>query len=297
MKKNKNEHEIDLNKYEDLEGLSLKEMNFGLWFSENRAKITKLIIVVLILICAGFFIYSSYNYFVYFLNGSTKVNPDSNVTVSSPRNVVSDIVVSAPQIFKSGESYDLTVLIANANDKFTARFKYCFNINDNAVSCGSDFILPAEEKYILTLGQRIETAAPEVSFKITDIFWQRIDNHKIPDWAVFASNRLNFGLENINLTLAKDTGLAEKGGFDSLEFNIINRTAFGYYDVPLKIAFYRGSELVGVNSFIVKNFLAGEERTIRLNWLGNLSGVTRTEIRPELNLLDDNIYLNYQGAK
>lgn len=296
MKKNKNEHEIDLNKYEDLEGLSLKEMNFGLWLSENRAKITKLIIIILIFICAGFFIYSSYHYVVYFLNSSSEEGINSNITVSAPRNIVSEIKTSIPQVFKNGEAYDLVTLITNPNNKFIAHFEYCFTVNDAEQGCSSGFVLPAEEKYLFSLGQKIETANPEVNFKITNIFWQRVDSHKIPDWTSFANNRLNFNLKNINLVLAKDVNLSEKAGFDYLEFNISNDTAFGYYEVPLNIAFYSGSELIGVNKYVIKDFLAGEERVARLNWLGNLSGVTRTEIRPELNILDDSIYLKYQGV-
>jgi len=299
MAKNKNGQEIDLSKYEDLSGLSVNKMNFGLWLSENRAKILRIIIICLIAISAFFFIYSSYSYIVYFLNGSTSKDLVSLVksNVVSQRNVVSDIIVSTPQIFRSGESYDLVVTIKNPNDKFFAHFNYCFNIEGKSPFCSSSFALPGEEKYVVALGQKIGTDQPAVSFKINSVSWQRIDTHKIIDWNTFASDRLNFSLENVNLALADESGLSEKVGLDSLDFTITNRTAFGYYEVPLSIAFYRDSELVGVNHYVVKDFLAGESKSVRLSWLGGLPNITRTSVKPELDLSDDSIYLKYQGFK
>lgn len=295
MAKNKNNHDLDLDRYEDLNGLSLKKMNFGLWLSENRAKMTKSIIALLIVISAGFFIYSSYHYVRYFLDGRNSGGAETNVSVLSPRKVVSDLLIAAPQIFKSGETYDLAVNISNPNDKFTGNFQYCFAINDSPVSCGRGFIMPGEEKYLFALGQKIEAVAPEINFRVTDVFWQRIDAHKIPDWPSFVASHLNFTVEGLKLTLGSTRNSGDKASLDSLEFSITNNSAYGYYEVPLKISFYNGSELVGVNSYVVTNFLAGQKRSVRLSWLSGLGSVTRTEIRPELNLLDDNIYLKYQG--
>lgn len=299
MSKDKNNQEVDLSKYKDLNGLSVGKMEFGLWLSENRGRIMKIVIIGLIALSVFFFVYSSYNYAVYFLTGSTQEDAialiKSNVT--SQRNVTADFVVSAPQIFKSGEAYDLVVSIKNPNDKFYANFTYCFLNGSQELACGSNFIMPGEEKYVSVLGQKIDTAALTVSFKFNTTSWRRVDTHIIPDWNSLANSRLNFYFEGINLSLANESGLSEQIGLDSLEFTVTNRTSYGYYEVPLSISFYSGSELVGVNRYIMKSFLASESRFVRLSWLGGLSGVTRTEIRPELNLSDDSIYLNYQGAK
>lgn len=297
MAKDKNDQEIDLNKYKDLDGLSLKKMNFGLWLSESRGKIMKIIIILLIALSAFFFIYSSYNYFIYFLVGDNKESEIafSNSSVLSPRKVVSELIISEPKIFKSGETYDLVTLLKNPNDKFIGTFEYCFSGNEKIINCSGSFILPGEEKYVFSLGQKIDDASTIV-FKVNNMVWQRVDNRQIPNWSSFASNRLNFGLENINLALARESGLSEKLGFNSLEFTINNRTAFGYYEVPLSIALYSGSELVGFNSYVLKDFLAGETKNVRLSWLGGLENVSRTEIRPVLNILDDSIYLKYQGS-
>ena len=293
MKKDKNNLEIDLNKYKDPSGLSLDKLNFGLWFSENRKKITKIIIICLICISAFFFLYSTYNYLIYFFSGS-KIDEDTMI-VSSPKNNVADLIIGTPYVLKSNDSYDIISTISNPNTKFFASFKYCFNNEAGEISCGSNFILPGEDKYISALGQKINNGVDTVSFKIKEISWQRIDTHKIIDWPSFSSEHLKFTIKNINLNLDSDDNLNLKKGLDSLEFTINNKSNFSYYEVPLDIVFYRDSEIVGANKTVVKNFLAGESRTINISWPAMLSGVNRTDIRPELNLLNDGIYLKYQG--
>lgn len=300
MAKDKNNHEIDLSKYKDPSGLSVKEMNFGLWLSENRKRITKITIIFLIALSAFFFVYSSYNYVIYFLNSSAEeagVASLVNSTVTSQRNVALDITVKTPQIFKNGETYDLTANIFNPNEKFAATFKYCFVIEKTDINCGDGFILPKEEKYIFALGQNINSDSPAVNFEIRSVSWQRIDTRTIPDWDSFAGSHLNFSLKGIKFTPAAVSGVSGTSNLSSLEFTITNLTNYGYYEVPLNISFYKGSELVGVNYFIAKDFLAGEDRFVRLNWVSNIPQSVRVEIRPNLNLLDDSIYLKYQGVK
>ncbi len=299
MSKDKNNQEIDLAKYRDPSGLSLKKMNFGLWLSEHHKKIMNFIVFGLIALSAFFFLYSTYNYIVYFVEKPNAAEEAANVnsSVSSQRDLITDLKVSSPQIFHSGETYDLVAKISNPNDKFSGQMQYCFQINGVDSSCGSEFILPAEEKYVFALGTKVSAVSPVVSFNLKTISWQRVDNHLIPDWASFYNARINFKIDDINLAAAGQSGLSEKVDLDSLEFKITNRSPFAYYEVPLKIAFYSGTELVGVNSYVVQNFLAGEARSVHLSWSGGFGSVTRTEIKPNLNLLSDNIYLKYQGAQ
>jgi len=82
-----------------------------------------------------------------------------------------------------------------------------------------------------------------------------------------------------------------------LEFKITNQTAYAYYEAPLQILLYSGSELVGVQTYSVNNFLAGEKRNVNLSWPGGLQTVSRTEVKPNINILDDDVYLKYQGEK
>ncbi len=298
MSKDKNTNGIDLSKYKDLDSVSLKKMNFGLWLSENRKHITKIVIIFLIALSVFFFVYSLYNYVIYFRDIKAEKENIVDVTgssVVSQRNVAADLVVRAPQIFKNNGNYDLVASVSNPNDKFSASFQYCFVVNKTDVGCSSVHILPSEEKYVLSLGQKLDAEYPSATFEIRNISWKRINAHDIPDWNYFYNERLNFGLKDIKFTPAGSNTSTGKNNLSSLEFNISNLTNYGYYSVPLNIALYNGSDLVGVNIFIVNNFLAGETKGVSLSWLSNISRATRVEIRPNLNILDDSIYLKYQG--
>ncbi|MFA5184583.1 MAG: hypothetical protein WC456_03615 [Patescibacteria group bacterium] len=287
--------DIDLKNYDDPTGISLRELNFGLWLSENRQKLLKVLTVGLIVLCAFFFIYSSYGLINYFLAG----DPNAEITVAvptSPRQLTVDLEIAPLEIFSHDEQVDLAVKLRNQNDKFMATFKYCFTLAGEDLACGEGFILPASEKYIFALGQRLSGSQSEAAFAITDIFWRRINAHQIPDWNAYLASRLDFSVSELSFSAGAMNSLSDKINLNSLSFSIQNQTAYSYYEVPLNILLYSGAELVGVNRYILQDFLAGAERQIKMVWPDNLGGVNRTEIVPDLNIIDEAAYLKYQGA-
>jgi hypothetical protein len=291
MLKDKNDKEIDLSKYQDPSGLSLKKLSFGLWFSEKRKIINRILIILLISISVFFFSYSIYNYVVYFLNDSVENEP--LVTVTSPKNQVADLVIFNPQAFKINGVYDLSAFLKNPNDRFSATFKYCFLIGEEEFLCNTSFILPNEEKLLMAFNKEIDNLNTNVSLEISEIAWRRIDNREIPNWNQFLSERLNFSLRDVNLLASGD----HDSSLNDLSFVITNLSPYSYYEVPLNISFYRSENLVGIHRYIITNFMSGEDKIIHLNWVSNLSGVTQTEIQPEINILDESVYLKYQGNR
>lgn len=295
--KNNRPDESILEKYEDQGGVSLKEMNFGLWLSENRKQIRRAVVIILIIICAGLFVYSSYNYFVYIFSGRKGDNLTSSLLQAS-RNQVQEMEIGDLRVFKNGEKVDLAVKLKNGNEKFFAKFQYCFLAEGQEFGCGTSFVLPQEEKYLLSLGQKNESVSQggAVSLEIKDVFWQRINSHQINDWGDFAFNRLNFAVSDLSFAAANRSGLSDKVNLNALNFTIKNATAYSYYEVPLNILLFNGEELVGVNQYLLNGFLAGQEENVKLSWPGDLGYVSRTDIDPDLNILDDSVYRRYQGA-
>lgn len=287
--------EIDLKNYEDQTGLSEKKLNFGLWIAENRRKIMKIIIISLVAISAFFFIYSSYNYIIYFISGDPNAQIISNNLTVSPRKVTEDLSVSSVRALANDGRYDLTVQISNPNAKFMANFDYCFKKGETDIVCGSSFILPGETKHVVELAQPYSGSISEISFSVSGIFWRRIDTRQIPDWAAFFGQRLDFAIFDLNYAPASVSGLSDKVNLNTLDFSIKNQTAYGYYEAPLDIFLYSGSEMIAVNRYILKNFLPGETRTVKLSWPGQFVSVNRTEVVPNVNIMDDSVYLKYQG--
>lgn len=294
-KKENSNQEIDLMKYQDQSGVSLKEMNFGLWLSDNRKKILKVITILLIILCAFFIIYSSYNYITYFLAGNPNEQIITTDVSQSPRNITNELEISSIQVFSSNGRYDFVARVNNPNPKFVATFKYCFTELDENKVCGDDFILPNEEKYIMALGQGIQGSVSDISFKLIGSFWQRINAHQIPDWLSFKASRLNFIMSNLDFSTLDSQVVAGTSGYNSLYFSIKNETPYSYYQAPLSILLFSGSELVGVNRYLLNNFLSGENREVKISWPGRLTGVNRTEVRPDINIISEAVYLKYQG--
>lgn len=290
MDKDKKLEEERLKKYKDLSGLSVREMNFGLWVAEHRRLITRSTTIFLILISAFFFIYSTYAYIIYFMRGPIDNQPENQVL--SPRKVVDDIIIGPIMSFRSGSSSDLAVEITNPNDNFWAEFRYCFYQGETSIYCERSFLLPSEKKHTFALGVDLPGSGV-VSFKIDDIFWSRINRHQIADWSVFLAERTDFEFYDIQFLNSSKSGLSELVKFNTLEFSAYNHSAFNFYELPIEILMYSGSQIVGVDRYIIKEFMAGERRSIKISWAGDVSAISEIKISPRVNVIDDNVYLKY----
>ena len=295
MAKDKNlDKDIDLKKYNDPSGLSVSEMDFGLWLSENRHKLLRILTIFLIVLSAGLFIFSSYYYVIYLSSGGNTSLVTNNI-VSSPRQVTADLLIDPVQVFTGENSYDLAVKLTNPNDKFTANFQYCFTQAGQNLTCGDAYIMPGEVKYVLDLAQVISGTPGDIVFQTSHIFWQRIDAHKIPDWGSYASSHLNFVITNQTFTPAASNSLSNKVGLNTLSFTVQDQSAYGYYQAPLDLLFFNGTTLVGVNRYDLENINSGETRQVNITWPGSLPGVTQTQIVPDINIMDPSVYLPYTG--
>lgn len=299
--KNRAKSEIDLKKYEDLDGLSLREMNFGLWLSLHRRRIFKLVVIFLIIACAAMFIYSTYNYLFYFLygrqadqdltNGLTteQIGSQAYTEANTPQN----LNIGTVSIFSVKGKYDFLVPLKNLNPKHSGTFNYCFQDSaGNNFVCGDSFILPGAEKYLVLAGKELDSAPVSAKLVITKIFWQRLNAHTIPDWQSYSGPRLDLPVSAVKYSAA-DT--SAKTSFHTLTFKIKNNTPYNYARVPLDIVLFNGSLPTGVNSYNVDNLLSSESREINLSWPSAGERVSNVEVKPDLNILDNQVYLPYTG--
>jgi hypothetical protein len=102
-------------------------------------------------------------------------------------------------------------------------------------------------------------------------------------------------VQNTKFTNGVESGLSEKVSLSKLDFKISNNSACGYKSVPLTIVLKSQGQILAVNRYIINNFRSGEEKNIQLTWPGKLSNVNEVEILPDLNILDDLIYLKYSS--
>lgn len=297
MEKDKNQaskkvdnKKIDLDKYYKTPGSpSVRTLNFGLWLATNRRLFFRSFILFLILICAGFFIYSGYHYFMYFFGNQAEndklLGPSVSNQVLSQKNLYSDLVFSAPQVFGNKGSYDLAVKIKNPNDKFVARFNYCFTKAGQDIICLPGFVFPQEEKYLLALGQDL-SGSEQISFGLRDISWSRLSAHTYPDWPWFYKNHTNFVISELRFN--QQEAIPD---FNSLEFTLSNQTPYNFWSVPFNILVFNGSNLIGVNSYTAKDFLSKETIAVKLSWPGRLGSARTVSIVPNLDIISPDIYI------
>jgi len=293
MDKEKNHRgEIDLKDYKDTDGVSLKGMGFGLWLAQKRKLFFRLAVAFLVALCAFFFIYSGYHYVIYFLTGGNNLAEGEDM-VTSPRQLVDELLVGEVSVLPSQDKYDLAVRLENPNEKFSASFSYCFVAGEADLSCGQSFILPGENKYILSLAQS-PGAGQTVSLRLTGVAWSRFSARQAPDWETFKTQRLDIMVIEPLFSSGSRSGLSDQVSFNNLRFRLKNQGAYGYFQADFNILLYSGSQLLGVNRYSLSNFKGGEERPVSLSWPGSLSGVNRVEIVPDINILDEAVYLKYQ---
>jgi len=293
--------DFDLNKYEDLEGMTLNKMKFGLWLSLNRKRIWKMTIIILIIASALMFIYSIYNYSYYLLYGRQADKELINELTANQvdlgayrdANSPADLIIGSVSTFSVQGKYDFFVPLSNSNPKHTATFNYCLQNEDGSdVYCDQTFVLPESDKNIIIVGRDLSVKPQNPKFVVSGLFWQRLNTHNIPDWQQYQNEHLNLQISNLKYIAPESTS---KVPFHTLSFTATNFSPYHFARLPLDIILYNGDSVSGVNIYNLDNFLSGEERELSFSWLAAGERVSRVEIVPDVNLLDSGVYLPYQG--
>lgn len=300
-KKNRAKTGVDLKKYEDSGSVTLRNMHFGLWLSSNRRRLFKALTIFLIIASAGMLIYSSYSYAFYLLYGREADRELSNSLTETQldtqayreANAPTNLEIGAVNVFSVQGRYDFFIPIKNPNPKHVSNFSYC--LQDAAgldFLCGSSFILPGSDKYLVVVGRELERVPGTVKFVITNFAWQRLNAHAIPDWSIYASTRLNFTVSDLKYRAPDNSA---KNPFHNLSFTLKNNTPYHFSRLPFAIVLWNGSSPAGVNLSAADSFLSSESREIHLSWPSGGERANKAEVKIDLNILDDSIYLPYRG--
>lgn len=292
--------------YKDLEGLSIKRLEFALWFTENKFKLYKLLAGILLFIGLVSWGYTLYSFGHYWIVGIDQDNLLANQIVRTSgidhEYVVSvsakNLLAGATQILGSTNGkYDLVAQIENANPRHWGLVTYHFVVNGTPTPKATTFILPSESKRLLQLGQEFTPAPSDAELVIDNVGWERISKKIIPDWPAFKANLLNFEITDKKFTPARTSGLSEKLSLSQLSFTAINHSPYNYLTVNFDAFIYVGPTLIGVNQFRVDNFQSDEKREIAANFLGQFSRADNIEIVPNVNILDSGNFLKFNSSQ
>lgn len=290
---------MNIKKYEEISAdeIPMKKLSLGLWWVKNRLKLRAILIIFLTIISVISWGYTFY-YFGDYLFFGMKEDQGMFGELSRTKVLFSedlrakDLSVSGVGVIKTEEKYDLYAKIVNPNRRHWGIFHYCFLVSGEKVECGNGFIFPEESKYILALSQEFNRQPMAIRLEVKNLLWKRTNLHKIPDWKKFKDARLAIDITDAIFTPAETSGLSEKLNLNTLKFKATNNTAFSYWEVPLTILLYRGNRIVGINQYTLKKFISNDLMEVKITWLGILSGVSEIEIIPDINIMDEGIYMN-----
>lgn len=294
---------VDPNKYQDLEGVTLKKLEFGLWYIEHKSFFYKLIVVCLAVIGAASWSYTIYHFSYYLARGMAEdelLIKEMVLTQAFDHDYVARLsaqppdVVLASSLELGGDKYDLVGQIRNNNKRHWGEFAYDFMSQGRSVGRGRGFVLPDESKYVLALGQTLGAPPTSLRLEISEISWHRLKPREMPSWPNYRDERLKIDLSDVKFTPARSTGLSEKINISQLEFTASNRSAYSFREIAFLTLLTNRGNLVGANRFIADDFMSGESRTMQVSWPGDLARVDNVEVIPDLNLLDQRNYLKYE---
>ena len=198
---------------------------------------------------------------------------------------------SSVSVFRTLDNrMDLVVELTNPNAMWWVEFNYRFSVSGEETPIRSGYSLPNGRQILTELGYRPKSAGGlSATLLLDNVRWHRIDPSLLRGtYEDFAKQR--FALTFKDITYDTDIVLGTRPVGQS-SFTLVNKSSYGLWNVDLVVRLYRGPSFVAVNKITITNVHPGEERPLKMVWIDNLPGVTKTEIIPQANLLDPNLYL------
>lgn len=249
----------------------------------------KIFLIVLIAALWGYGIYGIIDW--YFITGPAERNAIAHLQDTlvnySVRKPVKSLEVRSAALLANGK-YDAYARIRNSNADWSAVFEYHFVIPGEKTEVKQGFILPGEEKFIFDLGIAVKGKPTKAEISLDKVSWKRVRIAEIPDYENFKNARLafDFGTVQYNPSLQIAGRTVSRA-----EFTVANKTGFGYFEVPLQIILWRGGVVAGINQATVQNLMPGEARPVDATWFDAISGITKVEVRADLNILNPTVYI------
>lgn len=275
--------------------LTEKQLNFGYWWLEHKILIRNIGMWSLGIVGGGLLLFGGYGLVDWYaISGpkeqallgavSTDVVNTDVIRAHRPQPVTVDgpfVVPSSPG------TNDLVVIVHNPNADRWASFRYAFaDASGNVVGSGTGFALPSMDSTIIAAHVKADAGAPTFAMPVMQL--TSIDRHAIADYASWSAARLQLVVTNTQVTppLATDTFATAR-----VQFDVENQTNFSYRNVAFSVLLRSAGSIVGAQIITLDHLNAGEKQTVGLTWLSPLPSGLQIEVKPMVNIFDDQSYL------
>ncbi len=215
---------------------------------------------------------------------------------------VDGLVASAPKsitpsqtsVFQAtNKRLDFLVEIMNPNATWWAEFDYKFDNAGEVTPVRKGYILPSSKRYLTELGYESTNQNRTGRLVVENIQWHRVDPGAVErDYAAFAASRLQFRVDNPTYTRDLTIGTQTVG---QSQFTLVNESAYGYWNPSITVVLFRGTSPVAATTITQSEIKAGESVPLTVNWFENIAGVSKSDIRVDVNVLDPKAYLPTSG--
>jgi hypothetical protein len=289
--------EKKLNDFTDVDGISTRRLSFGLWYMKHRHHFFLTAVWLLTIVATVLWAYSLYYFSHYLLVGSKidRVNEASlgdNPRAVEQRKLLSSLSYGFVQAVDLGRgSYSLIGKLASANQSNWAVIDYYFLVDGQPFGTSTSYILPSSEKYLTSVIDNQSLPPQSVQLIISNFRWSKVDYHQIKNWSEYKADRLSFVVLDKKFVGSVQSQISDRLPVNTLSFNINNRSAYSFREAPLQIILYSGSDVVYVKEYVINNFYSKERKDITISLIGSMPNITRIDILPEINILDQDLYL------
>lgn len=189
--------------------------------------------------------------------------------------------------------YDMVVEVSNPNAQWWAEFNYRYSLSGEETPIRSGYVLPGGTQILTELGFKPTAKGGRIAvLEVENVRWHRVDPAQVgSDYKTFAEKRLALEFQDVKYDTDIVLGTSRVG---QTSFTLVNNSGYGFWSVDLVVRLYRGSSVVDLNKISIDRLAPGERRPIQMTWFSNLPSVSKTEIIPQVNLLNSGSFLPTQ---
>jgi hypothetical protein len=279
-------------------GFSEGELQFASFWVRNRIPIKKAgrtFLLVLDVLFWGYVLWGILDAFAISYPRESRITQEiaqNQLTLDSlqadqPQNVRSSNVM----VFETTDGrYDMAVDVENPNAQWWVEFNYRFNISGEQTPLRSGYVMPGTRTTLTELGYKPKgRGGPVAQIAVENVRWHRVDPNQVgASYKDHENKRFNVAFENVKFETGLTIGTKQIG---RTSFDLVNRGSYGFWSLDVVVKLYRGTSVIAINKVTLGKTVPGENRHVELDWFERIASVTKTEIIPVVNFLDEGTYL------
>lgn len=279
--------------------LTDKELEKAYWYVTHKEQLKKIGTIALAVVAGLLFLYGLIGLILFYSYQNQEMAELQKQTVAEKinyaylqeKNNPMPVEKGAVRVLKTDKNhYDIVVNVTNANSSwYLASFDYSFLLQGQTTDKKSAFLLPGETKYIMDLAW--ESAQ---SFSTAELILENLQWQKQADYESLQDKVLHITTDDVKFIPSKKLGISDKVPVSQVQFSTKNDSAYNFFQVDYGVVLFRGSQIVGVTKTFVKNFQAGDEQEMKVNFYHALGSVDSVLVIPEVDILDPEVFMGFE---